>query len=267
MFACKYVSFPAERVHLPRDWPLALTQPLIAAAILGLMLLRPAFYRKHQRGIGVMAVGAIPVTARQVRAGLLWMKFVDASGSVQSKMQMLRFFFTENVHLLAAVDIVVAFPVGQIPELLLSSLLVLLLMAGNQYICTLPKLAENLVTMTPRLLSVTEAASMWMSGLAAGSLGISPPVSKLSCPAVFGFWQVVGGVLACLLVFVADILRRRAFLRTPETLAYLGRAHKAAALSWPFQGLVLLQRGIVIGVLAVIMSASLIWDNALYFLV
>lgn len=62
MFACKYVSFPAERVHLPRDWPLALTQPLIAAAILGLMLLRPAFYRKHQRGIGVMAVGALPVT-------------------------------------------------------------------------------------------------------------------------------------------------------------------------------------------------------------
>eukprot|EP00884_Botryococcus_braunii_P019134 jgi/Botrbrau1/5904/Bobra.0366s0082.1 len=266
LFVGRFFAFPAERAHLPPDWALALTQPLVSAAILGAMLLMPEFFRKHQRGIRALTICFIPLTSRQARAALLWMRSIESTSDAHTAMQMLRFFSVENVHLLAALDIVVAFPVGQIPDLLLTTLRVLVVMADNQYICGLPRLAENLVTMTPGLLSAKEAGSMVLRNIGVVSLGITPQTDKLSCPAAFGFFQLLGGVFACVLVFVADVLRRRAFLRTPETLAYLGPGYKAAALNWPFRSTYVLYKGILTGTVAVCLLTSLVWNNALYFL-
>lgn len=57
-----------------------------------------------------------------------------------------------------------------------------------------------------------------------------------SCPEVLALWEVLGSLLAVLVMGMAEIIRRRAFLRTQEVQARLGRRRAAEALHWPWGG-------------------------------
>jgi hypothetical protein len=186
-------------------------------------------------------------------------------GSSQAWFQQVQSFLVENIHLLGAARLVQSFPMGLIPDLISTNIFMAWLMTGNRHICALPHLGDNLVTMSPGLLSATQVASVWLSGVAVPAASIHPASRKLSCPAALGFWQLVGSLLACVNVFVADIFRRRAFLRTPEARARLGRELEAADVSWPFGNRALIEKGVAIGFCLSCLWASVVWNTALTF--
>jgi hypothetical protein len=108
----------------------------------------------------------------------------------------------------------------------------------------------------------------WLSGIHGHFGGGRTAAPALSCPAVLGFWQVLGWLVACLMVFVAELLRWRAFLRSAAATAFLGPAWAASALKWPFQGLQLLQTLVIAKFvpMALLYASALVWSASLPFL-
>jgi hypothetical protein len=266
MVASKVYSFPKEHGSLPSNWATGLLHPLSVVAMLGIMALMPVFYRKHQRVLKLIFICCMMFPMEYARGALLWMKSVNVKlGSSQAWFQQVQSFLVENIHLLGAARLVQSFPMGLIPDLISTNIFMAWLMTGNRHICALPHLGDNLVTMSPGLLSATQVASVWLSGVAVPAASIHPASRKLSCPAALGFWQLVGSLLACVNVFVADIFRRRAFLRTPEARARLGRELEAADVSWPFGNRALIEKGVAIGFCLSCLWASVVWNTALTF--
>eukprot|EP00884_Botryococcus_braunii_P006492 jgi/Botrbrau1/15844/Bobra.40_1s0028.1 len=266
MIASKLYSFPKEHGSLPGNWVTGLLHPLLAVAILGITALMPVFYRNHQRVLKPIFLCCFMVPLQSARGALLWMKYVDVKhGSSQTWFQQVQSFSVENIHLFGAARLVQSFPMGLIPDLISTNIFMALVMTGNRHICALPHLGDSLVTMSPGLLSATQVASVWLSGVAVPAPSIHPASRKLSCPAALGFWQLLGSLLACVNVFVADIFRRRAFLRTPEARARLGRELEPADLSWPFGNRPLIEKGVAIGFCLSCLWASVVWNTALNF--
>eukprot|EP00884_Botryococcus_braunii_P006291 jgi/Botrbrau1/15663/Bobra.4_1s0047.1 len=137
-------------------------------------------------------------------------------------------------------------------------------MSANAALCDSP-FGRSLVTMRPPYLTAARGASVWLSDIAGPLVGGHASDPVLSCPAALGVWEVVGWLVACLTVLVADILRRRAFLRTPEVQAYLGPSYVAGALKWPFATSVKVQR-CALGLFVLLYASSLLWNTALHFM-
>jgi hypothetical protein len=210
--------------------------------------------------VGIMVVFIL--TFRAARVLMLWMRLGGNKVGVLSTMSWLQAFSVENVYFALIWLITLAYPIGQVPAIVLTTVYMLTEMASNVYICSFPQWADSLVTMSPELLAWTTTASHWLSSIGQPLLIIKDWSTPLSCPAALAFWQLVGWWYACQFIFVADIIRRRAFLRTHAARMHLGRAHEAARLSWPFGWLHMMQTIVVITV-ALFLSASTIWSIAL----
>jgi hypothetical protein len=269
-FAQHFYLYPNAHAALPHAWFLGLAQPAMCATMFMVMLFKSAFYRRHQRALNAAMVCCFLLTERYSRSAILWLRFVVAKSGEQSWVQNLKCFIAENV-LIVWPEVVAAFPIGQLPDVVLTLVLVLSSIVSNRHLCGLPQLGEDLVTMSPSLLFPMEIASTFLSDLGGASAGmVRFPAGQLSCSAALGLWQVFAGALACVVVFASDFSKRRVFLETQEARAGLGPMHEDADLRWPYGGSILLQLAppdIFAGLFALCWSMSLVWNIALNFLV
>eukprot|EP00884_Botryococcus_braunii_P019384 jgi/Botrbrau1/6129/Bobra.331_2s0024.1 len=210
MLIQKYVTASKEiQDLLPPVWFLGLIHPLNAAALLYLLLFKPGVHAKHRQAIYAGIMLTFIFTFRAARVVVLWMRLVNNKAGIQSWVQQLQTFFVENLYFALIWMIVLAYPLNQVPAVILTTLYMLAEMAGNSYICSLPVWGESSVTMSPRVLAWSQAASSWISGLVQPYLEISDARTALSCPAALSLWQLVGWCFACHVIFAADIMRRR----------------------------------------------------------
>lgn len=238
MFGQKLLVTPSElRAYLPAAWPIGVFLPAMMACLLAIIFLKPVFYAQHRRALHTGVLCGILPTIGIAQAVLLWMRLANRAaraGGPPSWMQQLQSFTTENFYFTIMWVGVLAFPVGQATGIAIATAILLADMAKNSHLCGLPLWGEGAVTLSPRVLAWTKTASFWLVKFGEPDLGLRGGSLSLPCPAVLAFWQMVGWWMACHAVFAADIVRRRAFLRTHAALVHLGPAHQAAAMSWPF---------------------------------
>jgi hypothetical protein len=233
--------------------------------LLYLMLVKPAVHHKHRRAINGGVRLCLALTFRVVWYILLWERAVRPKTGLGSRLRSLHMFVAENMCAPILIQDVLSFPSGQIPDLLLNTLQLLATMHANLSVCAIPRWGHSMLSMSPSLHVVAQACSDWLSGIQGHFGGWLTSAPGLSCPAVLGFWQLLGWLVACLMVFVAELLHRRAFLRSAAAMVFLGPAQAAAALNWPFQGLQLLQTLFIVPV-ALLYACALLWSASLPFL-
>eukprot|EP00884_Botryococcus_braunii_P013292 jgi/Botrbrau1/21964/Bobra.0249s0087.1 len=266
VFTQKLMTAPRKlRAYVPAAWPIAFLHPLQAGILILIILFKPAFYNQHRQALHAGVICVFMTTFRMARAVVLWMRLANAKG-VQSWMQQLQSFTVENFYFTIMWVLQVAYPVAQVPAIVLATVYMLSEMASNTHLCSLPQWRDNIsviATVSPRVLAWTRTASSWISGLGHPDLAAKAMSMELSCPAALGFWQVVGWWLACHAAFAAEVFRRRAFLRTHAALAHLGPAHLEAAMKWPFGRSSMLLRMIITS-LALSCYASVFWSIILH---
>lgn len=148
-------------------------------------------------------------------------------------------FAIENFFLVITWLAFFAHPVGQLADFALLTIMLLGDISANGYICSLPYVNQG--SLTSLTLGVRRAAGFVSSLLTTpvfGITGIPPfhqadPAGDMSCPAVLGVWQMVGWLLACHVVLLAEIMRRRAFLRRVASQSIMASAEAGEALGWP----------------------------------
>lgn len=234
MFAVQYCRASREhRALLPVGIVLGgLPHLAMTVLFLAALLLKPLFYQKHRRAIVACNLAYLAVTFRCVRVATLWMHRARVpAGAAGAWSQHLHGFFVENAFFTVMWMLVVAHPLGLVPDLALTTAALLMDLAANRAVCVLGALSDGMVTMSRELAAVPQAASAVLQAATAGTV---PHVTTLPCAATLAFWQSVGWWGTCVAVFAVEVLRRRAFLRSPEALALLGPAHKASAERWPF---------------------------------
>eukprot|EP00884_Botryococcus_braunii_P006293 jgi/Botrbrau1/15665/Bobra.4_1s0049.1 len=233
------------------------------SSVITLMLFKPTFYRIHRQalntGVNVCSIIAYPAS----RMTLLWMKALGGKTHSETWLAELKTFAVENLFIATSWMNVVSFPSGPVPDLVLMTLYLFRALVSNASLCTSPY-GSSLVTMRPAYLATARRASMLLAGIAAPLVGGHASDPVLSCPAALGVWEVVGWLVACLLVLVADILRRRAFLRTGEAQAYIGQEYAASAMRWPFASSQKSQRCVMV-LLVLLYGSSLLWNTAFQF--
>eukprot|EP00884_Botryococcus_braunii_P022092 jgi/Botrbrau1/8567/Bobra.0359s0031.1 len=268
MFAQTLLQFPERRGALPPIWPLGALHGIAAASLAVLLLVNPAFFSAHHRVIKLAVICVGMLTERPASAVLLWRNSVTRPAA-PSWTQDAKFFFAENISFVAQLLHVLGLPIGIAPDLLLGTAAMLVSMLGNRGICALPYAGDHLVTMAPGLLAVTQRASECLSGIWGLGVGVHPHSGDMSCPVALGFWQVVATVMAYVLVFVADVQRRRTFLRMHERLAraHFGSSFARAASAWPSLRPGVLRKVVLIGFVVVLMGASIAWNLALDFVI
>jgi hypothetical protein len=262
LFICKYWAAKRPLDELHGVCMVAVAMCVLMGTLLGIIIFKPAFYLKHWRAIKVGLFCCIIASYRIGLITVLWMKSEAGKVHVHSWLQQLHAFAVENMYASSMWILVLSFPIGQVPDLLFCSIALVVAMANNRSICMSPHWGQNLLTLSPGYLAAAQGVSLFVSDMGGPFLlgHAAPPI--VSCPAVLGIWQLLGWLAACLLVFVADILRRRAFLRTREAQAYLGPEYGANALKWPFMRSGQLQRCLK-GLLVLFYTCSLIWCTAL----
>eukprot|EP00884_Botryococcus_braunii_P021956 jgi/Botrbrau1/8444/Bobra.0237s0063.1 len=265
VFIQKFTIMYSSVAHLvPVALYTGLLHPASALGLLILMLLAPAFYSKHRRAIYAAIMTSFVFTFRSARVMVLLLRFMRGKSFADSPTQQLHSFSVENFYCALIWLLVLAYPVGQIPDTVITTLYLLFDMSGNRFICgMLEGWGDSLVTMSPGLLRLAQAGSGWLSGVSHAHVVPHGSGAALSCPAAMGFWQLVGWWLACQIIYVADILRRRAFLRTQEAKAYLGRSLESSALTWPFGRSTMIQT-VIFTALAITFYASIIWSIAVH---
>jgi hypothetical protein len=264
VFALKLLTTGAELRDLsPQVYFIGLLHSSIAAATVGIMLLKPQFYAKFRKVINASAMLIFMATFRSSREMMLWIRFVDSKSAPASLIQLLQSLSVENAYTSTTWLMLLGFSSGQILDVVIATLFLLFELARNKSICASPYWDQRSVTLRPRFLKAAEMVSGLLREGVGGPLLWGPTSGHaFSCPAALGVWQVMGWALACVTVFVADILRRRAFLRTREARNFVGPAYAAVAHRWPFSGTAKVQwclRGLYI----LWFSACVIWTTAL----
>jgi hypothetical protein len=226
---------------------------------------KPQFHLKHRRamnaGIRLCLLAIYPT----YWAVLFWMRSLNSKTEPLSWLQGFHKLALENKFLSSGWLVPLAFPTGQVPDFVFTTLDLLRAMSSNSAVCASPRWGSSMVTSSPGPLAVVQALSQWLRCIGTPSLEACAAGPALSCPAALGFWQVVGWLVNLLTVLVVDVLRRRAFLRSGVAQAYLGPAYVAAATGWPF-GSPLLVRNCIMVLIILCYSASLIWSTSLLFL-
>eukprot|EP00884_Botryococcus_braunii_P019120 jgi/Botrbrau1/5892/Bobra.0366s0070.1 len=205
---------------------------LPSVAVLALLSLHPQLYIKHKRIIHAAILLGISVGTQRAREIFLWMKLVDNPSCSNTKWaQQLGYFSSENLYLSMMWSYVRAFSVGPLADVVIMTVGVCVQMAGNREFCRFPLLGPSPVTLTPKVLAVTQ----WASDSLLSLVSFVYPVQAmpLGCAAALGFWQAMGWLLACLSVMVSEVLSRRAFLRTITASTIIGPEYATAALAWP----------------------------------
>eukprot|EP00884_Botryococcus_braunii_P018273 jgi/Botrbrau1/5129/Bobra.0172s0001.1 len=214
--------------------------PLLVGAVCQLLptllgivlhLFWPTQLSKHHRAVNTLSLLGGVLAAPALRELLMW---ISRSGTVPTH-AMLRDFADENLFLIVMWLRAAGFPVGtrRHVAILLGGLL--LSLASNGAFC------DSLMSRTtPATLSARPLAAAQLISDALLELGApfyaprANPARIISCPAAMAVWQVVGSLVAGVTVYLAEVSRRRAFLRTNAALTRLGPDSTAAALEWPF---------------------------------
>eukprot|EP00884_Botryococcus_braunii_P006316 jgi/Botrbrau1/15686/Bobra.4_1s0064.1 len=254
------------RALLHPSWPEGLLHPLLALLVLGLMFGAPAVYQKHQRLIHALVKVALISTFRSTRGLLLWMKDVEAKEGPRSWISLVQLFFVENFFLSMVWFGVLAFPSGQVADLVLITVMLMLDMRHNRDFCASLRPGKELASTTPQLHGVTRRAIVWVRNVGGPSLGAHASSPAITCPMALGFWQLVGWLLACVAVCAGDVMRRRAFLRTHEARVQLGRAWEVEALFWPFGSAGLIYQKASLALVFLILGVSLLWSSVIDFI-
>jgi hypothetical protein len=240
---------------------------LVLTAHLCAILLTPVFYAKHQRTIKPLLMACIMLTSPFAMETLFWIKFASANRGTPrlSWLQGLHLFASENPLLSTMWYLALGFTSGQVPDLAIFTASLIRYFVCTRSLCESPLWGQSLVSMSPAYLAAAQVASVGVASVGVPYISGYTPGHVMSCPAVLGFWALVGWWVACLAVLLAEVMRRRAFLQTHEALSFLGPAYTAAALQWPFASFEKIMRCYMIFCL-LYYSASLIWNTALLFL-
>lgn len=264
-----YFAHEDERAVVPSAWYIGLSHAVVAILLLSVMAFKRATYSKHRRVINLCYVVFVLLTLRYVLLSMLWLQWLAVQrGEARTPLGLLQSFFVENWHIVKAPLLVFAFPTGQLLDVLLASVFLFhhLAIGLKQTACGLDLLSDGMAMRSPALAWSARAVSN--SAIALGVPGGTTwePMPAEACPAALLLFQVVGWWLACHTILLADIARRREFLRSADVLARLQSSQRAAALKWPFGGA---RRAIVLlmASTAVTFQASLIWCSALWLLV
>jgi hypothetical protein len=244
-----------------------LLQVVLLTAHLCAILLKPMFYAKHQRTIKPLLMACVMLTGPFAAETLSWIKFASAKKGAPhlSWLQGLQLFASENPLVSSMWFLALALTSGQVPDLaILTGSLIQYLLSSRSF-CESPLWGQSPVSMSPAYLAAAQMASVGVASVGVPFASGNTPGHVMSCPAVLGFWGLVGWWLACLAVLLAEIMRRRAFLQTHEALSFLGPDYADAALLWPFASPKKIKRCRMTFCL-LCYSASLIWNTALLFL-
>lgn len=232
-----YKDGTAYRHMFPLLTLLALLLFHLLPSFLNLVLLAffPSFYADHYLAISVSTSAAECFTFYKIRQVMLWNLLVDSSTRPSIPHQV-RNFAKENIYFCTA-----WFMHSADPMPLLSVLGALFAnLASNPAICSSPLWPKQSVTLSPAPLAAAKTLSVVLLEAAQPAYH-ARDISRCPCPIVLATWQVTGSMLALLIISVADIVRRRAFLRLPSVQARL-RPHHAVALDWPWGGMSLPSR-------------------------
>eukprot|EP00884_Botryococcus_braunii_P003863 jgi/Botrbrau1/13478/Bobra.0082s0075.2 len=227
---------------------------------LALLTIFRGFYKAHQQAMHLGVQCCIFFAWHSSRQLVLWNLVVKGSNPGRSFMEAAQSFLDENIFSSAAWYAVPAFPTGQAGDLAITLAWLLANLVGNSAICASPLWPSNAVTLSSGPVEAVRRVSTWLRW-GTTPVQILEPTPVLSCPENLVFWQVLGSWLACLAVCVGEVLRRRAFLRTPAAQARLGRQFAAAALQWPFGGVQLVVK-CVCGLFLLTLGHCLVWAVA-----
>lgn len=225
---------PEMKALAPPVWT-GMLAPITAATVAAVLLLCPTFFAQHRVSLGVVTACILAMAFRDCRAVLLWMEAINAAPGPKTWSQTLHAFFVENSFLVIGPIKMMGANLGQDLTFVIFTLALLLDLSCNRYICGLPFVGSKLVTMSPQLLKFTPPIIGWLRGVDEPHVGAMVVSRDITCHVALGFWQIAGWWILCHVAVAADILRRRAFLRTPAAQEYLGPEHHVAALRWPFR--------------------------------
>lgn len=203
------------------------------------------------------------VNLKNVRTLMLWTSFAGGPRQLNTWTGWLQAFSVENTYLAFFWMTAIAHPIGQFPDLLIWTVLLVSDGLSNAHFCSLPFAKSGLVSLSPAPLGVAGVLSAFMTNAAglvkgAGNQAGDAAGPRLTCQAVLWLWQLIGWCLTCHVVLVAEIMRRRAFLRSDAARGFLGPAHMADALSWPCSRVKALQSFFIMS-FAIAASTSAVW--------
>lgn len=226
----------AHRHMLP-----SLTLPLLChltpgIVTLALLCFAPNFYGDHVWAIHIVSTVADCCALYQLRELLLWRRLIESTPN-PSFLHQVRNFASENMYFCTAWFVNAPNHVARLS--VLGTLLVSI--AGNPAICTSPLWQQPSVTLSSGPLVAAQAISAVLME-AAEPVYHARNRSQYSCPTLLAVWQILGSLLALLVISVAEIMGRRAFLRTPHVQARLEPGPAAEALHWPWGGMSLPSR-------------------------
>lgn len=267
LFASKFAG-AADPDGCPRElWGLCLCHLILSGTHLYVMLFRPSFNLEHQHLIKPVVMLYFMFTSPFGRETLFWMKLASSKGvdTTQSLLHELQMLAVENVLTSTMWFVALAFSSGQVPDLVILTWGLANFLGSNRSICESPKWGPTLVSMRPGYLVGAQATSVWIRAIGVPYIIEVASNDAMTCTEVLGLWSLMGWWIACGAVFTADILRRRAFLRTNEALASYGQAYVVSAWHWPFGNPAQLQRCLM-AFLVLTYSTSLMWTSAFPYL-
>eukprot|EP00884_Botryococcus_braunii_P017079 jgi/Botrbrau1/4054/Bobra.152_3s0011.1 len=266
VFSRTRASILSGNPDLPPGFIPSILYFLVPSLVLyGLICLRFKSYTRHWRSIHTIWMMVHIFSTYPFQKVCLWQHACMASGicsgsGSQKQQSWSQVFAVENFYLTTICLRVIVFSGGQLPDFFFTTLSLLLSMSGNGALCEIP--GREWVTCSPPMPAVAERSSAWLLAMlppnALWGRVLSP--SELSCPAVLGFWQVVGWWCACMLILVQEILSRRAYLKA--SLACLGPSMSVKVAWWPFGNAVLLHKLICV-FFAVCYAPVILWALAL----
>lgn len=194
-FSQKYnAASPEQLALLPKGWYISRLHPIAAITMLGLLLLRPVSFYKHRRLLHASFFLIIMASFRYARGILLWMRLLE-SPFAATLTQRVQSFAVENFFGSLIWLMVLAYPVGQLPDLALTTLFLAMELEANPEVCAGASNAHvrGLVTMSPKVLGITETVTGWIVGPApvgGDAAGRAAHLPVITCPLALGFWQV-----------------------------------------------------------------------------
>eukprot|EP00884_Botryococcus_braunii_P003868 jgi/Botrbrau1/13482/Bobra.0082s0078.1 len=257
LFAKIAAASGEQRALLPDMLLPVLFQFLPTVAVLALGAFFPSFYAAHKQALHLATHCCILVVFHSTRQLVLWMRMVKGSSLDGSFTKAAQFFSDENLYLSVVWYSVPAFPFGLCGEFAVVLAWLLVNLTGNTGICTSPLWTPDAVTLSSGPVTAVRRVSPWVLEVPAPLYALQAQ-PELSCESNLAFWQILGSWLACLAVCVAEVLRRREFLRTPAAQARLGRQFAAAALRWPF-GSSQLGSNCICGLFLLTVGHCLVW--------
>lgn len=237
MFVSHCLASPQEvRALLPQGWPMTVLHALLAMMFLSLQVMQPHMYIKHKKAVHAGIHLVFIATFCHARELLLWLRMSRSGQHIAGHVALVRAFLAENLYLSTSWLGPVSLCVGQVIDLLMVALFLLIGIRSNDSFCASTAWdGSPLGTTGYRLAEAACAPVRAWAGLPAPT-PLQLPLDPSACSASLMFWQVLGAVFACAVVLVKDVWQRQAFLRSNIARALIPLEHRATSEAWPFSG-------------------------------